>query len=410
MDRGCQATLSVVIPAFDEEGAIRDTIERVLALRSPLLERGIGEVQVIVVDDGSRDRTAAILAEIDGIEVIRHGKNRGYGAALKTGLGQATGDLVGFLDADGTYPPERFPELCAAALAGADIVIGSRMSAGTTGMSPTRRLGNRVFAGLVTVLGDRRVHDCASGMRVFRRDVLSRLSPLPDGLNFTPIMSLRAVHEGLRLVEVPIPYGKRVGHSKLSVARDGVRYARSIVWATLGYNPVRVLGALGLAGVAVPLAVGVGLAVMRLRGITSLGPWGVAAIFVALVAGVAGVSLFCLGAMFNYLVGLFRKQPVRLGLFGRPIFDPPLERQFGWLGLTMGIIGLAVAGVALTLGINGWDITRLWLYLVGSALLILVGVQLVISCAVMKTLDELSQREIGRGEGTVIGRDGGRGT
>ena len=410
MDPGCQATLSVVIPAFDEEGGVRDTIERVLALRSPLRQRGIGELQVIVVDDGSRDRTATILAGIDGIEVIRHGTNRGYGAALKTGLGQATGDLVAFLDADGTYPPESFPQLCEAALDGADIVIGSRMSDGNNGMPPTRRLGNRLFAGLVTVLGDRRVHDCASGMRVIRRDSLARLYPLPDGLNFTPIMSLRAMHEGLRLVEVPIPYSERVGQSKLSVACDGLRYARSIVWTALGYNPIRVLGALGLAGVMVSVVVGVGLTVTRLRGVATLGPWGVAAIFVALVAGVTGVSLFSLGAMFNYLVGLFRKEPVRMGLFGKPLFDPPLERHFGWLGLSIGLIGLVVAVVALSLGINGWEIARLWLYLVGSALLILVGVQLVISWVVMKTLDELSQRELGGKAGSVRGTDGRRGT
>jgi len=409
MERNGHVALSVVIPAYNEEGAIRDTIDRVLALRAPLLRQGICDLQLIVVDDGSHDRTAAILAEMRGIEVIRHGRNRGYGAALKTGLDHATGDLVGFLDADGTYPPESFPELCAAALDGADIAIGSRMGAGNNGMPPTRRLGNRLFAGLVTVLGDRRVSDCASGMRVFHREILPRLSPLPDGLNFTPIMSLRAVHEGLRLVEVPIRYGERVGQSKLNVVRDGLRYAQSLVWVTLAYNPVRVLGALGLAGVGVSCSVAVGLAVMRVRGVTSLGPWGVAAIFVALVGGVTGVSLFSLGAMFNYLVGLFRKQPVRLGLFGKPIFDPPLEQHFGWLGATMAMCGLAIAGVALGMGINGWDIARLWLYLVGSALFILVGVQLLISWVVMKTLDELSQRDVGREAGSVRRVDGRRG-
>jgi len=409
MERNGHVALSVVIPAYNEEGAIRDTIDRVLALRAPLLRQGICDLQLIVVDDGSHDRTAAILAEMRGIEVIRHGRNRGYGAALKTGLDHATGDLVGFLDADGTYPPESFPELCAAALDGADIAIGSRMGAGNNGMPPTRRLGNRLFAGLVTVLGDRRVSDCASGMRVFHREILPRLSPLPDGLNFTPIMSLRAVHEGLRLVEVPIRYGERVGQSKLNVVRDGLRYAQSLVWVTLAYNPVRVLGALGLAGVGVSCSVAVGLAVMRVRGVTSLGPWGVAAIFVALVGGVTGVSLFSLGAMFNYLVGLFRKQPVRLGLFGKPIFDPPLEQHFGWLGATMAMCGLAIAGVALGMGINGWDIARLWLYLVGSALFILVGVQLLISWVVMKTLDELSRRDVGREAGSVRRVDGRRG-
>ena len=206
-------------------------------------------------------------------------------------------------------------------------------------------------------------------------------------------MTLRAVHEGLKLVEVGVPYSERVGESKLSVVRDGLRYAASITWTALSYNPVRVLGALGVLGVGVTLLVGIGLVGLRLSGVTTLGPSGVAAIFVALVAGVAGVSLFALGATFNYLVSLFRRQPVRLGLFGSPLFRQPLERHFGWAGLTVMLMGLAVAGGSLALGVRGWEIGRLWLYLVGSALLILVGLQLVVSWVVMRTLQELSERE-----------------
>jgi hypothetical protein len=133
---------------------------------------------------------------------------------------------------------------------------------------------------------------------------------------------------------------------------------------------------------------------MRLRGITTLGPWNVAAIFGALVAGVAGVSLFNLGATFNYLVALFRRQPVRVGLFGRPIFDPPLDRQFGWLGLVALLAGAALAVASLVLALQGWLIEQLWLYLVGSALFMLVGLQLIISWVLMRTLEEISQREM----------------
>lgn len=389
-----RTALSVVIPAFDEARAIGDIVARVLALGPQLQQCGISGPEVIVVDDGSRDGTAERVERLDGVQVIHHRENRGYGAALKTGLAHAHGDLIAFLDADGTYPPESFPQLCAAALDGADLVIGSRMSAAANGMAVTRRVGNRLFALLVTVLGDRRVGDCASGMRVLRREALALLYPLPDGLNFTPIMSLRAIHEGLTVVEVPIVYGERVGQSKLRVARDGLRYLRSIVWTALSYNPVRVLGMLGVAGIGTAALIGMGVVLARLSGVTTLGPWGVAAIFVALVTGVAGVSVFAFGAMFNYLVALFRKQSVRVGLFGTPLFDPPLERHFGWLGLSLGAFGLTLAGGSLALGIHGWDVARLWLYLVGSALFILVGLQLVIAWAVMRTLDELSQREI----------------
>ena len=96
---------------------------------------------------------------------------------------------------------------------GADVVIGSRMSGAESEMPAMRRVGNVLFAGLITLLGDQRVRDSASGMRVIRRERLASLYPLPNGLNFTPIMSLRAIQEGLSLVEVPIPYRERVGRS-----------------------------------------------------------------------------------------------------------------------------------------------------------------------------------------------------
>ncbi len=387
------STFSVVIPAFNEEKGIAAIIERVLSIRSSLTEAGFLGPEVIVVDDGSRDRTREVVQRFAGVRLICHAQNRGYGAALKTGLAQAGGDLIGFLDADGTYPPEHFSRLCREALAGADVVIGSRMSGEDSQMPLTRRLGNWLFAGLVTFLGNHRVRDCASGMRVIRREVLPRLYPLPDGLNFTPLMSMRAIHEGLRLVEVPIPYSERVGASKLSVLKDGMRYLQSIVWTALSYNPVRVLGVLGLGGIGLAGLLGLGLIVTRLRGVTTLRPLEWAAIFAAMVAGVSGVSLFNLGATFNYLLALYRKQPVHMGLFGKPIFDPPLDRHFGWMGLMTGGAGGVLATVALTLGLNGWEIARLWLYLVGSALLILVGLQLVISFVLMRTLEELSERE-----------------
>jgi glycosyltransferase involved in cell wall biosynthesis len=120
------------------------------------------------------------------VQLIKHEKNRGYGGALKTGFACAQGNLLSFLDADGTYPPERLPELCRAIMNGADLAIGSRMSGGASGMPATRRLGNHLFARLVSLIGNQPVTDSASGMRVFRRETLARMYPLPDGLNFTP--------------------------------------------------------------------------------------------------------------------------------------------------------------------------------------------------------------------------------
>jgi glycosyltransferase involved in cell wall biosynthesis len=386
-------TLSIVIPAYNEEHGIAEIAQRVLAVRQSLAEVGVNDLELLVVDDGSRDKTAQIAGEIEGVRLIRHVKNKGYGAALKTGFANARGELVGFLDADGTYPPEYFPQLCQKAMNGGDLVVGSRMAGADSKMPLTRRIGNLFFAGLLTVVGRQHVSDSASGMRVFRREILEQIYPLPDGLNLTPVMSTRAVHEGIRMEEVAIPYSERVGRSKLSVVRDGTLFLQSMIWTVLTYNPVRILGILGLAGLTVAAMVGLGLVIARLNGVTTLGPWGVAALFWGLVSAVGGISIFSLGTTFNYLVSLFYRRPIRQGLFGRPIFNPSLDHYFGWIGLVFALVGSIIGVVSVILGASGWEIARLWLYLLGSAMFILVGMQLIVSWFLMRALEELSQRE-----------------
>lgn len=390
--------LSVVIPAYNEEKGIIEIMERVLTIRDSLKEAGVEDMELLVVNDGSHDRTAEVANQVackhDCVRIISHPRNRGYGAALKTGFAQARGELVGFLDADGTYPPEYFPQLCREALNGAELVIGSRMAGAESRMPLTRRVGNVIFATLLSLLGWQHVTDSASGMRVFRKETLARLSPLPDGLNLTPVMSTRAVHEGVRMVEVAIPYSERVGRSKLSVLRDGRIFLTSMVWTVLSYNPVRVLGIAGLVGVGLAALAGLGLIIARLSGVTTLTPWGVFGLFAGMVFGVAGISLFALGATFNYLVSLFYKEPIRQGLFGKPLFKKPLELQFGWMGLIAFVAGLLISIVSLVLSFSGWEIDRLWLYLLGGALASLVGVQLVIYWLLIRVLEDLSQRDV----------------
>lgn len=390
-------SLSVVIPAYNEENGIADIVQRVLAVQEDLSKVGVDQLELLVVDDGSKDQTAQITRDIAGrsevVRLITYPKNRGYGAALKTGFSQARGDLIGFLDADGTYPPEYFPQLCELAINGSDLVIGSRMVGAESQMPVTRRVGNFFFARLVSLLGRQHITDSASGMRVFRREVLEQIYPLPDGLNLTPVMSTKALHEDIKMSEIPIPYSERVGRSKLSVVRDGSLFLQSIVWTVLAYNPVRVLGIIGLAGVVIAGLVALWLVIARLSGTTTLGPGGVIALSSALVAGVTGISIFALGSTFNYLVSLFYKRPIQQGLFGRPLFKPSLDHYFGWLGLVVFMIGFLLGGISIILGIQGWEVTRLWLYMLGSAMFILVGVQLIIYWILMRVLEELSQQE-----------------
>lgn len=386
--------LSVVIPAYNEEGGIQEIMERVLSVRPKLTEVGIDEVELIVVDDGSSDRTAEIVQAQKGVRLLRHVKNGGYGAALKTGFAAANGEWIGFMDADGTYPPEYYPALYQTACAeNADIVIGSRMAGAESEMPKVRRLGNLIFARLVSLISAKNITDSASGMRIFKKDILPRIYPLPDGLNLTPVMSTRALHEQLKMVEVPIPYSERVGRSKLSVVKDGMRFAESIVWTALNYNPVRPLGLLALIALALATVIGVGIVVARLSGVTFLSPMAAFTLFAAVVAGVAGVSILALGMSFNYFVALFHKTPVKQGLFGRPILKQRLYPHFGWVGGATFVAGIVMGVVTLILGNNDLSITRMWFYYLISAAFCLVGIQLVIAWVQMQVLEMLRIRE-----------------
>lgn len=235
-------TLTIVIPALNEENAIGSTISRCLEARGEIMRAAaLSDVEIIVVSDGSTDRTIEIAQGFDEVKVIVFEVNRGYGAAIKEGWQQGRGTLLAFLDADGTCNPRYFAEMCRIAVnEDADVVLGSRLGPNSK-MPKVRRLGNRIYALLLGFLCGRAITDTASGMRVVRRRSLKYLYPLPDGLHFTPSMSARALLNDLRLVEIDMDYAERIGRSKLSVVRDGVRFLQAIFAGVLCYRPEKIL-------------------------------------------------------------------------------------------------------------------------------------------------------------------------
>jgi glycosyltransferase involved in cell wall biosynthesis len=387
-------TLSVVIPALNEQDGIADILQRILAIQEALRRIGITGLEVIVVDDGSSDATGIIVQAIPWVRLISHSANRGYGAAIKTGFVQSSGELLAFLDADSTYPPEQIVKLCEVAIReDADLVIGSRRSGAESHMPFVRRIGNLIWSSLLSLIGDSRVEDPASGMRILRRNCLQQLYPLPNGLNFTPVMSTRALHEGLKVIEVPVPYRERSGQSKLSVVRDGMRFLKTILWTALQYNPARILELAGFGALAIAGLIGFLLILARLEGITVLGPLSVFGVFTCLILAVGGVSIFSLGISFNYLVALFHKRPIRqVNLIAKIVGHSP-ERYFGWAGLLLGAGGMTLGAASLVLGLRGWEITRLWLWQLGSALFLLVGVQCILFWMLIRVMDTLNERE-----------------
>jgi glycosyltransferase involved in cell wall biosynthesis len=384
-------TLSVVIPAYNEEDGIAAIVERVLAIESELPKYGVDTLECIVVDDGSRDRTAEIVRRyVPRVRLIQQ-PNKGYGGALKTGFQAATGELLGFLDADSTYPPEYFPQMCKIALDGADLVIGSRMAGATSEMPLVRRIGNFIFASLLSLVAGVRISDSASGQRVIRREVLPILYPLPDTLDFTPAMSTRALHENLRMVEMPIPYKERSGRSKLSVVRDGLRFFKSIVWTALTYNPVRIFG-----GVGVLLLLASVLVMALAFGMQAFGVDSAVAfprLFGALVLAVAGVTLYTTGTSFSYIVALFHKRPIRQGMFGPRGNGRKIEKHYWWLGILAIVLGVVLYIAAVAFDLTNPALQISWFAPVVSALMVLTGVQLVSAWSLARVLAELSVRE-----------------
>ena len=248
--------LTIVIPALNEEQSIAAIVQRCLDAAPRIRDEcGIAEVEVVVVSDGSTDRTAEIARGFEPrIRLVVFERNRGYGAAIKEGWRVSGGSLLAFLDADGTCDPLHFVPMCRKSLEGFDVVLGNRLHAGSQ-MPLVRRVGNRMFALLLGYLSQKRVGDTASGMRVIRREALRFLYPLPDGMHFTPAISaVCLVHEDLRIAEIDMPYKEREGQSKLRLVRDGLRFLGAIFAAVALFRPRRVtmpvVGLLVLAAAA----------------------------------------------------------------------------------------------------------------------------------------------------------------
>ena len=241
--------LGIAIPALNEEDNIESIIQRSLAARQYIRDHSsVTDVEVTVVSDGSTDRTVELASRYkDLIRLIVFSENQGYGAAIKEAWMGSDADLLGFLDADGTCDPKFFAPLCNQLLEKkTDVVLGCRLNTESE-MPFIRRVGNGMFALLLSIFSNSRVRDTASGMRVVRRSSLPHLFPLPNGLHFTPAMSARAMmSDAVQISELNMPYHERVGESKLHVIRDGLRFLRVIVETGFLYRPSRPLNLAGI--------------------------------------------------------------------------------------------------------------------------------------------------------------------
>jgi glycosyltransferase involved in cell wall biosynthesis len=225
--------ISIIIPAFNEERGIGPVIAEV---RERLRARGI-EAEVVVVDDGSRDGTAQV-ASAAGARVIQHRSNRGYGAALKTGIAAASHEVVAIIDADGTYPAARLPDMVDE-LEHADMVVGARTGSDVQ-IPLLRRPAKWVLAQLANYVSGTRIPDLNSGLRVFRRDVVMQYFPiLPDQFSWTTTITLALHCDKYAVSYLPIDYRVREGVSKI-VPWDAYNFAILILRTAMLFRPLRI--------------------------------------------------------------------------------------------------------------------------------------------------------------------------
>ncbi|SNB70381.1 glycosyltransferase family 2 protein [Thermoflexus hugenholtzii] len=222
--------LSVIIPVYNERATIREILRQVRAV-------GLAD-EIIVVDDGSTDGTREILQEEarnGDIRVIFHERNMGKGAAVRTGIAHATGDILLIQDADLEYDPRDYPQLIRPIQEGrAAVVYGSRFLGPRKAMLFWHMIGNKFLTLVTNLLYDAILSDMETGYKVFRADVIRNIPLRARGFEFEPEITAKILKRGYRIFEVPISYyGREFKEGKkIRPLRDGLK----ALWTLIKYR------------------------------------------------------------------------------------------------------------------------------------------------------------------------------
>jgi len=269
--------ISVVVPVYNEGKSIDSTI---LTLNSVMASTGV-DFEIIFVNDGSSDNSGDVLKnKVDLIKLVEHRSNRGYGAALKSGIRIAKYEIIVITDADGTYPNEIIPDLINK-IYKKDMIVGARTGA-KVAIPLIRKPAKWFLNKLANYLSGIKIPDLNSGLRVMRKNIIKKyFHLLPDGFSFTTTITLAMASDSYQIEYVPIDYLKRDGKSKIRPIHDTLNFIQLIVRTILYFNPLKVFMPIGLILISlsfgllmyrifVDLAFGVTIIVLFLAGIQLL--------------------------------------------------------------------------------------------------------------------------------------------
>ena len=232
--------ISVIIPAYNEEASIGPVLDE---LKNVVKAYG-DTSEIIVVDDGSSDRTAEI-AEQKNVIVIQNELNSGYGDSLKIGINSAKNEKIVIIDADGSYPVKTIPELVEKSNT-YDMVVGARTKK-TAQMSSLRKIPKFFLTRLASYLVRKQIPDINSGLRVFTKTFFKKYERiLPSAFSFTMTITLSAITSRDKVLFIPIDYYKRKGKSKIRPFHDTAYFLFTILRTIVYFNPLRVFLPLGL--------------------------------------------------------------------------------------------------------------------------------------------------------------------
>jgi glycosyltransferase involved in cell wall biosynthesis len=369
--------ISIVMPCLNERQTVVICVEKALGW----LERSGNEGEVLVVDNGSTDGSAELAAGA-GARVV-HESVRGYGAALRRGFAEARGDWLVMGDCDDTYEFSDLDTLMAPLDEGYELSIGNRFAGGIAPGAMTwshRYIGTPAISFLLRMFTGLKVGDSQCGLRAFTRGALDRLELGSDGMELASEMILKAARRGLKVADVPVPYGERLGEAKLNTFRDGWRHLRFLLLASPNYL-FTIPGAL----LTIVGAVILGLAVPDDQ--IEIGSWTWQPVFAGSIFVIVGFNALLLGFA-------SRLYTSARGITNPDAFTRFYNRYLGFevfilFGLVLGGIGLALDLMLAVFGDLGLSFTGLAAV---AQTLIVVGAQAVLVGAMAGLLEDSPRR------------------